>query len=282
MIRSAEVVAFAYFVYLAAASSARTKARARVGSVTVLAGFVACELVLVQFSDHAFVERLRDAWPLLLLLAGYRLAGLFYSRPQLALEQWLLGVDRRLGLDAPEARPSRGGADITSAEPGERVWARVTRAVAAGFETAYLGVYVILPLGALTIALAGGAGSLDRYWATVLLSGFVCYGALPWIQTRPPRVVCAPRAAADASAVRRLNLAILERGSVGANTLPSGHAATAVAAALAVAAQAPTIGAFFAAVAGLIVIATVTGRYHYAVDSLLGVVVGVAAWRLLG
>jgi membrane-associated phospholipid phosphatase len=280
MIRSAEVVALVYFVYLAAVSSVPGKAGGRAASIGALAGFAAIELVFVQCRDVAFMERVRDGWPLVLLLAGYRLAGLFYTAPQLGLERWLLAIDRRLGLDAPEARSHRGR-EVVSADAGEAVRARLTRGAAAGLEAAYLGVYLILPLGALTLVLAGAADALDLYWATVLLSGFVCYGALPWIQTRPPRVVCAPRAKTGASPIRRVNLAILERGSVGANTLPSGHAGTAVAAALVVLSQTPIVGAFFVATAALIVIATVTGRYHYAVDSLLGVVVGVAAWRLL-
>jgi membrane-associated phospholipid phosphatase len=80
--------------------------------------------------------------------------------------------------------------------------------------------------------------------------------------------------------IRRLNSAILDRGSIQANTVPSGHAAGAVATALAVADVMPLAGVVFLIVAAGIVAATVLGRYHYLVDSILGVAVAVGAWYL--
>jgi membrane-associated phospholipid phosphatase len=140
----------------------------------------------------------------------------------------------------------------------------------------------VIPLGALVVWMAGPERALDRFWTVVLVSGFACYGALPWIQTRPPRIVerSSFTMAERGSSLRRLNLAILERGSVGVNTLPSGHAATAVATALAVVSCTQAVGAVFVAAAALIAVATIVGRYHYAVDTVLGVLVGVAAWAM--
>ena len=67
--------------------------------------------------------------------------------------------------------------------------------------------------------------------------------------------------------------------SVLVNTCPSGHAATAVAVALTIAlAGAPATGAAFLFVAASIAVATVMARYHYTLDTLLGLTVGVAAW----
>jgi membrane-associated phospholipid phosphatase len=82
------------------------------------------------------------------------------------------------------------------------------------------------------------------------------------------------------SAVRQFNVAILNRGSIQMNTVPSGHAAGAVAAALAVGEVMPVAGIVFAFLAAAIVAATVLGRYHYLVDSLLGVLVAVSAWLI--
>jgi membrane-associated phospholipid phosphatase len=81
--------------------------------------------------------------------------------------------------------------------------------------------------------------------------------------------------------LRRLNLAVLSRGSIQVNTVPSGHAAGAVATALAVGSVMPVAGAVFLGLAALIVLATVLGRYHYVVDSVLGVLVALAAWSLV-
>ena len=63
--------------------------------------------------------------------------------------------------------------------------------------------------------------------------------------------------------------------------MPSGHAAGAVATALAVARCDAGRGHRVPLLAAAIVAATVLGRYHYLVDSLLGVVVAVGAWLSL-
>jgi membrane-associated phospholipid phosphatase len=75
---------------------------------------------------------------------------------------------------------------------------------------------------------------------------------------------------------------VLRHGSIQVNTFPSGHAAGSVATALAVAAVSPAAGVIFGVIAAGIVIGSVVGRYHYAADSLAGVLVAVAAWLVLG
>jgi undecaprenyl-diphosphatase len=77
-----------------------------------------------------------------------------------------------------------------------------------------------------------------------------------------------------------VNRAVLDRASIQVNTFPSGHAATAVAAALATAQLLPGLLAPLLAVAGAIAVSTVVGRYHYTADTLLGVFVGAGAWWL--
>jgi hypothetical protein len=146
-------------------------------------------------------------------------------------------------------------------------------------EVSYLLVYFVVPAGALTLVLAGASHALDRFWAVVLLSGFTCYAVLPWIQTRPPRVLEPnPSSASGTSLARRVNEVLLRRASIQANTVPSGHAAVAVATALAVGSALPAAGwPFFLAATGIFV-ATVAGRYHYVLDSALGVLVAAMAW----
>src|SRR5262249_18305888 len=132
------------------------------------------------------------------------------------------------------------------------------------------------------LALAGHAGQIDRFWTIVLLAEFTCYGMLPWIQTRPPRALEATDTRASAGALmRRLNLTVMNHASIQVNTVPSGHAAGAMAAALAVASTMPAAGAVLLILAVSIAVATVLGRYHYIVDSVLGVLVAVAAWILV-
>ena len=77
-----------------------------------------------------------------------------------------------------------------------------------------------------------------------------------WKRGRPASAIDGP--------LRRFNQAIAARGSIHANTIPSGHAAGAFACALAIGDALPVAGAVFAALAVSIATASVLGRYHYA------------------
>jgi membrane-associated phospholipid phosphatase len=195
--------------------------------------------------------------PGVVLLIGYRLSGCFFVAPDFRVERWLSSVDR-IVLERS------GILDRLHRAPG---------VCAEWFELSYLLVYAVIPCGAITLAASGHFAQVERYWSTVLLAEFACYGMLPWIQTRPPRVLESPRSP-SAAPLRRLNLGVVGRVSIHANTVPSGHAAGAVAAALALWGTMPVAGALFLAVAASVTVATVTGRYHYTVDAVAGVVVG--------
>ncbi len=199
--------------------------------------------------------------PAVLLLGGYWLSGLFFKHPQPWLESWLARTDRdafdALGLDrALQAAP---------------------RWVLEVLEASYTADYAVIAAGALLSA-AAGVDEIARYWSIVLAAELTCYAALPFLRSRPPRAVeAAGVVATRAPRLRRLNTAILDRASVQANTIPSGHVAGAVAAALAVLPLSATAGAVLLILAALITAAAVTGRYHYVVDCVLGAVVAVGA-----
>ena len=139
------------------------------------------------------------------------------------------------------------------------------------FEMAYVLVYAVIPAAVATLAIGGHPDAIPRFWTVVLLAEFRSYGMMPWLQTRPPRAleVTAGRASPP-SALRRFNAEILERGSIQANTVPSGHAAGAVATALAVVDVMPFCGLHFPGAAAASWPPQCSGRYHYLVDSLLG------------
>jgi membrane-associated phospholipid phosphatase len=202
--------------------------------------------------------------PSLVLLGGYWLSGLLFVRPDVHLERWLLGVDDRLLVRT-------GVLDAYRRSP---------RAVRDFFELNYLLVYLAVPAGATTLVVLGHTEYVDTFWTVVLLAEFVCYGMLPWLPTRPPRVLeGGDNTRIDG--VRRLNLRIMNRASIQVNTVPSGHAAGAVATALAVMSATPAAGIVLLWLALNISIATVVGRYHYLFDTLLGVVVAMAVWSLV-
>jgi hypothetical protein len=261
-----EWIAIGYFTYLLVVALAIKRfARARIAA---FAGTVMCSVVLGAQAVSGLgpmIDRLTFAIlvPMPVLLVGYWLSGLFFVSPMLRVERCLMAMDERL--------LRRGGILATyQASP---------RLVREFFEMAYVLVYPVIPAAVATLVLGGHPNALPRFWTVVLLAEFISYGVMPWLQTRPPRVIEDRMGMIHPpSALRRFNASVLDRGSIQANTVPSGHAAGAVATALAVVDVMPSAGVIFLVVASTIVAATVLGRYHYLIDSLLGIVVAVGAW----
>jgi hypothetical protein len=257
------VVCAAYFCYLGVTSVATRAPRRTRGLSLAAAGLALTALALPASARAATPVWVEALVPAGVLLGGYWISGTFFTGPMPALERTLLRIDdvvlRRTGVLG--------------------LYASAPRTVSWYFELSYLLVYVLVPAGAVTLVLGGFGAEVGRYWTVVLAAEFVAYGALPWLQTRPPRALEAT--AAPVTAARRLNMAVLGRGSIQANTIPSGHAAGAVAAALAVGQFMPAAGGCFLAIAASIVVATVVGRYHFALDSALGVLVALLAWASL-
>jgi membrane-associated phospholipid phosphatase len=259
-----QVVAVAYVSYLAVASLTRRDfARAR---LPLFVGAAVAWSVFAAFGRVRLLPVFEVVVPSLVLLAGYWLSGLLFVRPDVRIERWLQSVDDRVLM-----------------RTGILAWFyRSQRVVQEFFELSYLLVYLAVPAGATTLVLAGHGNEVSRFWMIVLLAEFVCYGMLPWIQTRPPRVLESMEALAQRSVgIRRLNLSLVNRASIQVNTLPSGHAAGALATALAVGAIMPRAGIVFLLIALCISVATVLGRYHYVVDTTLGALVALAAWSLI-
>lgn len=263
-----EWIAVGYCAYLCTIAFLFSRfARARVpvllAAVVCLVGFALSSTI-----PPAAVTGGSASWlvlPASVLLIGYWLSGLFFLAPMPSIERTLLAADQRFLV--------RSGL-LARYQDGPRV-------VRESLELAYLIVYLVVPAGAVALSLGGRLDSIPRFWTVVLLSEFLCYGALPWIQTRSPRVLEDSGGTKPTSLVRTLNLAVLSRGSIQANTVPSGHAAGAVATALVVVEVMPSVGLAFLVLAGMIVAATVFGRYHYLIDSFLGVAVAVAVWTIV-
>jgi hypothetical protein len=195
--------------------------------------------------------------PTALLLIGYWTSGLLFVAPMPRAERLLASIDARLRI--------------------QPLAARFPPVIVEFLEFAYSGVYALIVI-ALYLALRQGV-SADRFWTTILLTDFICFGMLPWVQTRPPRAV-----GFDTpwrSRWRIVNLRMLDASSVQVNTFPSGHTAEALACALLVSGgPAPVVaGMYFSAAA--ISAGTVFGRYHYAADALAGWVVALLVWSLM-
>lgn len=255
------IVAGLYGLVLAAAALALPIARRPLAATASLA-YALVALAAGSLESWFWIQLLI---PGALLLGGYWLSGFFFRAPQPWLEQALLASDRRV-FDALGLNRALGAAP---------------RWVLELLEASYAADYLVVGAGALITA-AAGLPAVAAYWALVLAAELACYAALPWLRSRPPRVLEGPGVMARrAPALRRLNVAILDRASVQANTLPSGHVAGAVAAALAVWPVHAGAGAVLAGAAVLIAVAAAAGRYHYVVDCVTGALVAVAAWVMV-
>jgi PAP2 superfamily len=264
-----DLVALFYVSYLAAVALARREfARARWPLLMAAAVAWVSWSATVAFrgAGATLAPALHVALPTLVLLVGYWLSGLFFVRPDVRIERRLQAVD-----------------DVVLIRSGVLAWFRqAPQSVTEYFELSYLLVYFMIPAGAAMLALGGHQDQIADYWTVVLLAEFASYGMLPWIQTRPPRAIEAvPTSAPPSRLVRRLNLGVSSRASIQANTVPSGHAAGAVAAALTVGSTMPAAGAALMVLAVSIAAASVLGRYHYLVDAVLGVLVAIAAWLVV-
>lgn len=197
--------------------------------------------------------------PPVLLLLGYWTSGLLFAAPMPAIERALESIDLALDID--------------------RLAARAPRWLAELLELSYAGVYVIIPIALLIHLFRTPAPDAARFWTVLLVTDFICFGFLPWIQTRPPRAF----RTRDPwiSRIRRFNILMLGKTSIQANTFPSGHAAEGLAAALLVTGAPPLVVLAIGAGAVLISAGAVLGRYHFGADAIAGWIVAIAVWWLV-
>ena len=160
-----------------------------------------------------------------------------------------------------------------------------TERTAIGFllEIAYLFCYPLVPLGLLAVYMAGLRGKAVAFWFVVLVSTYICYAITPFVPAFPPRSLISDQTVPSASRKgankgRIFNRWILKHGSIHAISFPSAHVASAFAIALVFLRYALPVGVVFFVIAVLIALGAVAGRYHYALDVLLGFAVALAVF----
>jgi membrane-associated phospholipid phosphatase len=128
---------------------------------------------------------------------------------------------------------------------------------------------------------------IDRFLAVYLVGTLTAYALFPYFPTQPPRVVF-PGADVPStiSVIRRLNMAILNAATIHVGVFPSAHVSSAFAAVWGMLLTIPCrkmFGWILLAYAASVSIATIYGRYHYAVDVLAGIAVSfvAGAWALV-
>jgi membrane-associated phospholipid phosphatase len=258
-LRTWELASAMLFTYIAILAVTRRGLRPG-ARMRALAGS-AVGILVTAASAWAHPDAFLHGWllPPILLLLGYWMSGLLFVAPMPRAERTLQAIDRALAV---------------------RWWsANVPRWVAELLELAYGGIYVVIPLAlALHLTVTPFPDS-DRFWTVVLVTDYVCFAVLPWIQTRPPRVL--ESGEPWRASFRSMNVRLLGAASIQVNTFPSGHAAEALAAALLVW-DAPTVVVTWMMMCALAVSAgAVLGRYHYAADAVAGWIVAIVVWMLV-
>jgi membrane-associated phospholipid phosphatase len=243
-----ESLASAFFIAFAAAGLATQASRQRRAQVALLSVTIAMGVIAASQAGEAIRGWLGHAY----LVAGYWIPALLIpsSDPPGRFESWLVRSDqwcRIFAISLP-------------------AWA------ASILELSYLLCYVLVPVAFVLVWTSGSMPDVDRFWTAVLLSGFLCYASLPWLVSRPPRTLNA--AAVASTGVHRLNEFVLKRISHGLNTFPSGHVAVSLAAALEVMSISQPAGIVLLVIASAIAAGAVLGRYHYALDVVVGAILG--------
>jgi len=218
-------------------------------------------MALVAASAIAPPNVILHKWllPPALLFLFYWTTGLLFVAPMKPFEDTFGDIDRALRI---------------------REWSsRTPTWLVEVLEGAYAGVFGLIPIALALYLCFAHAPDSDRFWTVILVTDFVCFGFLPWIQTRPPRALEAGEP--WQSSLRSLNLKALGAASIHVNTFPSGHAAEALAAALLVAGLSPVIFASILVAAAAVAAGAVLGRYHYAIDAFAGWLVALTVWILV-
>lgn len=249
----------AYFGYVAVVGLALPGLPGRQRRLAAAAAGVGLALTAGAYAAEGFW--LRSLWlPLLLLLVGYWASGTLWIGPDPRVERLLAAFDR--ALDVP------------------RLAARLPRVACELLEVSYVGIYALIPIALLLHVRYAPDADPGRFWTVVLATDYICFAMLPWIQTRPPRAL--ETDVPCRSSVRRLNLGLLERTSIGVNTVPSGHAAEAMAIALLLMNAPAPVASLGLAGALFVSAGAVSGRYHYLLDVLAGWAVAVVVFVLAG
>jgi membrane-associated phospholipid phosphatase len=261
-VRVAEWIQLVFVMALALAVWLRPLDNSRRLRVTLLAIIAIAAIFAARYSERWLSPLsssvLRDWLPAALLLVPYWQVGQFFTAPDSNTEARLVAFDRRffalLGI-APE------GMTISSA-------------FAAYMQFAYVMVYPLIPLGLVALYMLHLRSQVDGYWRAVLPATYVCFGTTLLVHALPPRLLPGyPSFRLPATSLGNLNREILGRASIQAITFPSGHVASAMAAALVLMRLNLWVGLVFLWIALSIAAATIVGGYHYAADVLLALAI---------
>lgn len=171
------------------------------------------------------------------------------------------------------------------------VWDRVLfdrYALRAGIESAgqllpfflelcYVLVYAVAPVALWALCANGRRNRVNQLWLAYLAGTLGAYALFPYFLSEPPRTAFAGENLPQiVTFLRRINLWIALHYDIHSSVFPSAHVSSAMSAAWGLLATIPErrwIGWTMAAYGLCVCLATVYGRYHYAVDVAAGIAV---------
>lgn len=220
-------------------------------------------------SDRISIPRWRTVRPWLSVLM---IVPAYWQADAAAVKVWQPGLER--GWLALDTRLLVNWRLHTAIE----VWGR---AVPMALELAYVCVYLAPLMVLALVETQGDERAVERFLRPLLLGTLFAYALLPYFPTQSPRLVF-PRAtpAPIDTVFRHFNLWVLDRFDITTSVFPSGHVAVVWSTAFGARRALPRCkggSAGLTVFAALVTVATVYGRYHYAVDALAGILIATAA-----
>ncbi len=269
-LRRSEWTLAVYFLY-SSALALLLPLRSPIPAVTVAVNAaVLAGLALLAWGEslagREFFSIARDWYPLPLMLLAYREMGWFAPASHShALERAFEGWDKALlnqwGLRAA----------VEALGP----------ALPSLLEVAYSLVYAIPAFAVAMLYAYRRRERVNAFLFAFLLGILSCYALFPYFLSEPPRTVFpAQDFPSYETPFRRFNWWLLGGYGIHTSVFPSAHVAGAFSAALAMRRllrERRWVARFLMALAVLIALATVYGRYHYAADALAGLGVSLVA-----
>jgi membrane-associated phospholipid phosphatase len=239
----------------------------RTRTLTANAVVLLLYIVLIRVQHHEWARTVRDWFPQALMILAYKQMGWFAPQTHTNRfeHKWIVW-DRVLLNDM------HGRALIEYAGP----------MLPSLLEFCYALVYAVPPVTMLVIYAAGLRRRADTLLTIYLLGLFLCYAQFPFWPSEPPRAVFPGQDMPTVlTALRSFNLWLVGSYGIHTSVFPSAHVSGAFAAACAIAHLLPErrlIVLVYFSYAILVAVATVYGRYHYAVDAVAGMVIGLLAF----
>ena len=262
-LRRSEFVLAAYFAYTAVVACSLNLERSK--TVAVNLAVLATLFSLVTAKQSTLISSIRDFFPLPLVLLAYREMG-WFARPILnhTLEQGWLNIDHAI-FPMLHRIVELSGPLLPSI---------LEIAYALATPTPVLCMFILYA--------TGNQGSSDRFWFSFLVGAFTSYALFPYFPSEPPRTIFPlDNLPSFHTMFRQINLEVLGAHGIHTSVFPSAHVSAEFGAAIGMYNAMPRerwAWITFLVLACLITVATVYGRYHYAVDAVAGLVVSAFTW----